>query len=88
MCNCPEASHLEIIADSDPTLLARICGIFGSLSLIPTRFHSTSSADAESLYITVVLARCMPRQLELIHRKLTQLTSVRSVALDACQLTR
>jgi acetolactate synthase regulatory subunit len=82
MCHCPQKCRLEIIADSDPTLLARICGILGGLSLIPARFDSASSADAESLHITVVLASCTPRLLDLIYRKLSQLTSVRSVSLD------
>ena len=88
MYHCPQASRLEIIADSDPTLLARVCGILGGLGLIPTRLESASSADAESLHIIIVLAGCALRRLDLIHRKLSQLISVRSVWLDASDPAR
>jgi acetolactate synthase regulatory subunit len=83
MYRCPQSNRLEIIADHDPTLLGRVCGILGGLSLIPTRLESATSADTDSLHITIVIAGCTPRQLDLIQRKLSQLTSLQTIRSDA-----
>lgn len=83
MYHSAQANYLEIIADSDPTLLARVCGILGGLSLIPTRFGSVANAATGSVHITINISGGTRRQLDLVQRKLSQLTSVHSVWLDA-----
>jgi acetolactate synthase regulatory subunit len=79
MCHCPQESRLEIVADSDPTLLARICGIFGGLGFIPARVESVADVAAGTCNIAVDVPGLPPRHLDLIQRKLSQLTSVQSV---------
>lgn len=83
MSHCPQTSRLEIIADSDPTLLARVCGIFGGLCLIPARVESVAVAGSDSLHITVHIQSGTARQLDLIQRKLAQMTSVQRVCFRA-----
>lgn len=79
MCHCPQESRLEIVADSDPTVLARICGIFAGLGFVPARVESVADVAAGTCNIAVDIPGLPPRHLDLVHRKLSQLTSVQSV---------
>lgn len=78
-----QASRLEIIADSDPTLLARVFAIFGGLSLIPARVEAVAGPVTGLLHITIHIHSGTVRQLDLIQRKLAQLTSIQRVRFDA-----
>ena len=88
MSHCSQASRLEIIADSDPTSLARVFAIFGGLSLIPARVEAVAEAVTGSLRITIHIQSGTGRQLDLIQRKLAQLTSVQRVWFDASDAVR
>jgi acetolactate synthase small subunit len=80
MSHHPHTRRLEIVADSDPALLSRICGILANLSLIPDRLQSTIAADDGTVRVAIVTNGWTDRQVDLIARKLSQLPSVHSVS--------
>jgi acetolactate synthase small subunit len=80
MSHHPHTQRLEIVADSDPALLSRVCGILANLSVTPDRFQAAVDADDGTLHFVIVTNGWTGRQVDLITRKLSQVPSVRTVS--------
>jgi acetolactate synthase regulatory subunit len=66
---------VKVIADADPDLLLRIAGQLNSLNNAPRRFNFERLTD-DTANVEIVVAGCSERAIELVCRKLEQLTSV------------
>jgi acetolactate synthase regulatory subunit len=66
---------LEVIADADPDVLLRIAAQLNLLNNAPRRFNFERSTD-DTVKVGIVVAGCSERAIELVCRKLEQLTSV------------
>lgn len=80
MSHQAHAHCLEIVADSDPTLLSRVCGVLANLGIIPDRLLSTLDADDGTLRVAIFVSRWTARQTDLAERKLSQLPCVHMVS--------
>jgi acetolactate synthase small subunit len=69
--------HLYVAAEADSTFLARVCGALASLGLIPESFHSRRNGhSSHRTRLAIVLSDATPRQVDLLERKLLQMTQV------------
>jgi acetolactate synthase regulatory subunit len=69
--------RLHVAAEADSTFLSRVCGVLASLSLVPESFHSRRDADiADRATLAIILIDATPRQVDLLERKLLQITQV------------
>lgn len=74
-------SSYEIIvfADSDSTFLVRVCGLLASLSLNPQWFQARRDGATGGIRLAISLIDASARQVDLLERKLLQLTQVHGV---------
>lgn len=69
--------RLQVVADADSGFLARVCGTLTSLSLVPESFHSRrGGGTGEQIILVVILIEAAARQVDLLERKLRQMTQV------------
>ena len=77
--------RLRVVADADPTLLGRVCGIAGTLSLVPDSLHATLDSAGREVSLTIVLSTALDCQLDLLIRKLSQITLVHTVDVEVLE---
>jgi hypothetical protein len=73
---------VKVIADADADVLLRIAAQLNSMNNAPRRFNFERLTD-DTAKVEIVVAGCSERTIELVCRKLEQLTSV-----IQCQLAR
>jgi hypothetical protein len=66
---------VNVIADADADVLLRIAAQLNALNNAPLRFHFERLADA-TVKVEIVVAGCSLQAIDLVCRKLEQLTSV------------
>ena len=66
---------VKVVADADPDVLLRIAAQLNLLNNAPQRFNFERLSD-DTVNVEIVVAGCSTRAIELICRKLQQLTSV------------
>jgi hypothetical protein len=66
---------VNVVADADADVLLRIAAQLNSLNNAPRRFNFERSTD-DTVKVEIVVAGCSTRAIELVCRKLEQLTSV------------
>lgn len=78
----PRTRKLKITADADETSLSRVCGILALLAIVPQSLHSRRDGDGAAISIEIELTDADPRRVDLLRRKLAQLTLVARVECD------
>jgi len=66
---------VKVVADADADVLLRIAAQLNSLNNAPRRFNFERLSD-DTVQVEIVVAGCSTRAIELVCRKLEQLTSV------------
>lgn len=72
---------IRIRADAEPDVLFRIAAQLNLLNCVPTHFELTVTADGE-VVVEVVVRNCTRFAVDMVCRKLDQLTSVLEVACE------
>jgi hypothetical protein len=74
---------ISVVADADPLVLCKITQMLSLSNTVPQSLVS-SLAEGDTMHVTAVLVGAAPQTLDIVRRKLIQLTCVVSVDVARC----